>query len=643
MIKAESMTGVAAQATHLIARQQTSFKSATNSQGRWLECLPLCALLLLVLLLGCHELADSDLWWHLRTAQLMVDRTTVPRTDWYTYGSPNGLWINLNWLWELLALGIWQMTGVPGLIIATSCLGALTFLPLLMDRRRVSVSLASLVAVPPILLFATRFPVRPESIAFFFLSASLFLCHRARQQPRLVWLLPAIQVLWVNCHGSFVVEIVVVGCFAIDAVVMALWNERAEPRVPSWRVWMLVFGGCLGACLVNPYGIGSLKMLMVQSGLMGAGATARFYQQLATELNGFEQLVARSGLASLECPSGFLLLGTTFLVACSFLPFFWLQKRIELSRLLLAILFAHLGWQTFKNMPFFALAALAVAVWNLDDCWNGLPRWLTTETRLQKTAVISLLLLLILSIPTNAYYGVAEKAVRPHSQKRFGLQELAAENPHAEAQFLGRPDMPRRVFASDHSLASAYIFQNGPERKVYVDGRLEVSSRECWKRYFDITDRLVLHDPKAEEMLLADVPPDTAGKREMPAVMLQIDDFLGAIENLVDHPRWRPVFYGDAAIVFLYEPDAARRGVPPVNREKLRIALWRRSLEVRPNSANVHFELGLALRRSDPVEAAQHFRRAMTIDPGFMAARRRSALVAGNAGQRPAGNGPRGE
>ena len=615
------MITVRARAERPIAKQKTSCESATSPPpsppGQWLRLLPLCAVLLLVFLLGCHELADSDLWWHLRTAQLMVDRGAVPRTDWFAYSSPNARWINLNWLWELAADGLWQLTGVPGLIVATSGLGALTFVLLLWDRGRVSASIASLLAVPPILLFATRFPVRPESMAFFCLSASLFICHRARQQPRLVWLLPAVQMLWVNCHGSFIVEIVVVGCFAIDAVIGAVWNlGTAARRVPSWRVWSLVCLACLGACLVNPYGIGSLKMLMLQSRLMGTGETARFYQQLATELYGFEQLVARDGLGGLESPSGFLLLGTTFLAAASFVPLLWMRKRIEPSRVLLTILFIHLGWQTFKNMPFFALTALAVALWNLNDGWDGLPRWLTTETRLRTAAVTAVLLLLALCVPTNAYYGVVESAVRPRSQKRFGLRERPAESPHAEALFLGRPDMPQHVFANDHSLASAYIFHNGPERKVYVDGRLEVSKRECWERYFEITDRLVLHDPKAEEMLLSDVPPDAAGKREMPAVMLQIDDFLGAIDNLVDHPRWRPVFYGDAAIVFLYEPDAARRRIPSVDREKLRIDLWRRGgSRCDRNRRTSRFQLGLALRHTDPIEAERHFRRAWRSTP----------------------------
>jgi hypothetical protein len=598
------------------ANPQAVPEPAAAAASPWLDRLPLCASLLLVFLLGCHEMADSDLWWHLRTAQLIVARGTVPTTDWFTYSSPDARWTNINWLWELCALGVWQLAGVPGLIIGTSCLAAATFALLLaqMNRGRVAPFFAALLAVPPILLLGQRIPVRPETIAFLFLAVSLTVCDQARRRPRLLWLLPAIQVLWVNCHGSFILELVVVGCFTAESVTVALWRRKAEALSETgWRTWTLVSAACLGACLVNPYGINAFKLVMVLSSRMGSSETAQFYRQLASELNGFELLVARQGPAAVDCPKGLLLLAATLLVTCSFAPLLWSRRGIKPSRLLLTILFAHLGWQTFKNMPFFAITALAVALWNLDDCWDVLPGLVTRDNRLRAVGATLLLLPLAVSIPTNTYYAVVDSAVRPRFRTRFGLGELAEESPHTEAQFLGRPGMPGRVFANDHTLAAGYIFHNGPERKVFVDGRLEVATRESYQRYLQITDLLVMHDPLAEKMLLADVPADAAGKREMPAVILQMDAFLGAIENLVEHPRWRPVFYGSAAIVFLYEPDAERRAVPAVDKEKLRIHLWRRALEVRPNSPKVHLQLGQALRHSDPVEAAQHLRQAREI------------------------------
>ena len=226
-----------------------------------------------------------------------------------------------------------------------------------------------------------------------------------------------------------------------------------------------------------------------------------------------------------------------------------------------------------------------------------------------------LLLLLAWSVPTNVYFTLGHGYEFP--QRTFGFTEFPQISPHAEAEFLGRPGMPKRVFAYFHSLASACIFHNGPDQKVFVDGRLEVCTQKSYERWFQITDLLLTHDPAAEEMLLADVPPDAAGTREMPAVLLGIGWFLGGVENIVGHPRWRPVFCGDTAVVLMYEPDAQRRGIPAVDRSELRIHILRCGLELKPNSPNVHFKLGQALCRSDAAEAAEHFRRAFEIKPDF--------------------------
>ena len=625
------MITVPARAERPIAKQKTSCESATSPPpsppGQWLRLLPLCAVLLLVFLLGCHELADSDLWWHLRTAQLMVDRGAVPRTDWFAYSSPNARWINLNWLWELAADGLWQLTGVPGLIVATSGLRPLTFVLLLWDRGRVSASIASLLAVPPILLFATRFPVRPESMAFFCLSASLFICHRARQQPRLVWLLPAVQMLWVNCHGSFIVEIVVVGCFAIDAVIGAVWNlGTAARRVPSWRVWSLVCLACLGACLVNPYGIGSLKMLMLQSRLMGTGETARFYQQLATELYGFEQLVARDGLGGLESPSGFLLLGTTFLAAASFVPLLWMRKRIEPSRVLLTILFIHLGWQTFKNMPFFALTALAVALWNLNDGWDGLPRWLTTETRLRTAAVTAVLLLLALCVPTNAYYGVVESAVRPRRRKGSAYGNARP-----------RARMPRPCFSAGRTCrntSSPTITAWRRRISSIMAPSGKCTSMAGWRSVSgnvgNVTSRsrtgLFCTTQRRRRCCSRMSPPTRPASVKCPPSCCKSTTFWGPSTISSTIPAGGPCFTATRPSSFSTSRMPPAEEFPP-SIAKSCGSICGGALEVRPKSANVQFQLGLALRHTDPIEAERHFRRALEIDPRFEPARRNLALL----------------
>src|SRR5437763_573731 len=60
------------------------------------DALWLAAFLLLVFLVGCVEIEDGDIWWHLRTGQLMLERGEIPHTDWFTYTNPDSPWIDLH-------------------------------------------------------------------------------------------------------------------------------------------------------------------------------------------------------------------------------------------------------------------------------------------------------------------------------------------------------------------------------------------------------------------------------------------------------------------------------------------------------------------------------------------------------------------
>jgi tetratricopeptide (TPR) repeat protein len=587
-------------------------KPAAASPASWLDNLPIYAALLFVFLLGCSQMQATDIWWHLRGAQLILAKHTLPETDWFAY-SRGAHWININWLWEIIILGIWRFSGVPGIIVSTAVAGVMTFWMLLMREHRGNVpsTAAAAIALVPIMLFAQRYQTRPESLAAFFLSAVLVICRLAARRPRLLWLLPLVQIFWVNTHASFPLEIVVIGCFAAEAMILAAVNGgKTNLSEVDLRVWIAVLAACLAAWLANPYGFKIFSYALVINSRIAGGATARFYQELAKELLGFSQLIkiyGRNGWCNVY--AGFMA-GTTLLTIAAFSLLLWRRKTIRIAWLLLAILFTCLGWQSLKNLPLFAVAALAVMIWNLDDCGKlefHLPAKVRKALPLLMT---SFCLLLSLSVCTDAYDSVFTP------WKKFGFTEYPHISPHAEAEFLARANMPKHIFAYSHSVAAACIFHDGPTRKVYVDGRLEVCDKESYERYYVIADMLLAHNPLAEQMLLEDVPPDAKDHREMPAVLLGLEWFLGGVDNMISNPRWRPVFCGDTAVVLLYEPDAERLGIPALDRKQLRIQILRRGVEMKPNSAGVRFHLGKALADVNAEEATACFRLALELEPG---------------------------
>jgi hypothetical protein len=123
--------------------------------------------------------------------------------------------------------------------------------------------------IPGVLLASTRFDPRPEIVTLICLSAFFGVLLRARQRPGWLWALVPIQLLWVNCHGLFVLGPCTVALFLIDrAIAGGLPWRRILP--PSLAV-------CL-ACLANPYGMrGTLVPLELFPKLTAAGGLYKSY------------------------------------------------------------------------------------------------------------------------------------------------------------------------------------------------------------------------------------------------------------------------------------------------------------------------------------------------------------------------------
>lgn len=592
-------------------------------KGRlWRREGPVYGLLLLVFLAGCTCLRNTDLWWHLRTGQLILERGALPQTDWFTYTEPQASWIDLNWLWQLLCVGAWNAGGLPALIVLTSLIGTATFGLLVLGTARAGpVSWAAMLwLLPAVMLFSERYPVRPEILSFLYLSLTLVVCYGAADRPRLIFLLPAIQVLWVNTHGSFVLQWAVAGFFLIAAVARRLLPRLREVTSDDTHAgrWLLALLLCAGASLINPYGVRGVLLVRVLASRLGSGETAVFYKTLSGEL------------ASVWDARNPVLAGLAGVVlAVAVLSFFppLVQRRVSMARILLLGSFAFLGLQSMKNLSYLAIVAAAVVDWNMADGPRDAVRRAWRDGKFINFLGAAAVMLLIVAVPTNYYYEALGACRPPSDRKQFGWAEQTGLSPHAEAQFLGAPQMPRRVFAWNHALAAACIFHNGPQRQVFADGRLEVVSRQQYQRGLRIEALLVQADPRAEQELLAAVPPDARGQQEMPALLLDLETCAMHRKELLHHPRWRPVFMGAAAVAFLYEPDAQRLGLAGLDIEKADELLVKELQRHCRTPADFQCLLGRSLVRSDVAEAVRCFEAAIRLRPQYVEAHYDLALA----------------
>ena len=117
-------------------------------------------------------ITDPDVWWHLRTGQLISQNHGIFHTDPYSFTRFGQPWINHEWLSEVLMFALYRVAGFGGLIVAfAAVISATLFLVFLRSAGRPY--LAALMTLWGAVASAPSWGVRPQM--FSLLLASIFL------------------------------------------------------------------------------------------------------------------------------------------------------------------------------------------------------------------------------------------------------------------------------------------------------------------------------------------------------------------------------------------------------------------------------------------------------------------------------------
>ena len=147
-------------------------------------------------------------------------------------------WIDLHWGFQIPLALAYRLGGVAGMILLASAVCGVTLLIAMTARMRDWPAWVVAAAwVPALLVMSTRLPPRPEIFSLAFLAAYMAVLLRCDRRPALAWALPAIQVLWVNSHGLFILGPIILGAYLADGALRTLRGRRAagEPADRTGR------------------------------------------------------------------------------------------------------------------------------------------------------------------------------------------------------------------------------------------------------------------------------------------------------------------------------------------------------------------------------------------------------------------------
>jgi hypothetical protein len=223
-----------------------------------------------LLMLGWFStpVADSDTFWLLKSGQFIVQRHSLPVPDPFAYtaylGKPafpeeetvREYNLKHEWLAEVLFYLVYAGFGFGGMVLVRSAM--LCFFcgtaGLLVYRRTRNLYLALAAAALASFLSGVFTSDRPYQITNVLLAVTLLIMESRRG----LWALPPIFLFWANCHGGYIMGLVVLGAYLADSLYQR-W--RGAPRADERRLWLVSAASFL-VCGVNPNGFRGLTILL---------------------------------------------------------------------------------------------------------------------------------------------------------------------------------------------------------------------------------------------------------------------------------------------------------------------------------------------------------------------------------------------
>jgi hypothetical protein len=488
----------------------------------------------------------------------------VPYVDWYSFTDTDRPWIEMHWVFQVAMAKLYAWGGVPLLVLIKAFFQMLTVAVCWrVAGKRLPVWAKSVLMLMLVVCLAGRSVVRPDMVTNLLLSLWLLILVQSETKPKMIWLLPLLQVVWTNCHGLFVLGLVVFGTYCGDRIARSLakghWWLEKPPLNPRLKWVLLAAAATILSCLANPYFERGAMFPFVLFGKLTDDPSEEHMPPLEVfHMTGFKTY----------------LLTELMLWCITLVSFVWLafHRRVSLMRLLLFIGFSYLGWIAARNITVFAIVASVICCLNVSDALGyrstAASRVSREATRDLPFAVLIATLLLIVSVVTSSWH-------RATGGNYFGIGEIDYYI-HGPAEFAGRPGMPSRAFVIGYGPAAVFIFHNSPERRVFLDGRLEVYRESTIERYFQIQSAMMERKPDFVVPLLDD-------DQNLPTIVIENQSGTRKmIWAMLTNPLARLVYADSTGAVFIEESLAEELQLPLADPTPLKFTFLPQSSDVAP-------------------------------------------------------------
>jgi len=402
---------------------------------------------------------DTDMWWHVRLGQEMIDNQRFAGVDLYSHTAFGQPMNDHGWLGEVIIAGVYGLWGASGLSFLVALVVAATAW-LVYGSTRASPAVRVFATLLAMVVSSVVWAPRPQVFSLLMLAAFVWVLatHRQGASSRRLWALPFLTILWVNLHAAFAAGFIMMGVFAAADAISLPFTPREQRRALARRA-VLVAGVLLVCVLIVPLAPKGLRMYLYPFETVSIPTLQAYIQEWASP--DFHQLFQQPFIWQL------LLL----LLAIGLSP-----GTADWADLGVIVLFAYMALWARRNIALFALATAPAMMRYVQSAWEHLAgRWKAargkTAERGRKlrpalAAAVNGILIVFLVLVGVVKIGVA---LSPRAQ---AAQE-AALFPMGAVEFLKSETAYPELF--NHYNWGGYLtWALYPKYRVFVDGRTDL-------------------------------------------------------------------------------------------------------------------------------------------------------------------------
>jgi hypothetical protein len=413
----------------------------------WLETRRVLVLLVALGLfaMSARSVTDPDVWWHLRTGELIIQTHSVPRADPYSFTRFGQPWVNHEWLSDVMIFTLYRWAGWGGLIVAfASIIGAALLLVFL--RCPGHPFTAALITVLGAVASAATWGVRPQMLSLLLASILLLILESSDQHPNRVWWAIPLMMLWVNLHGGYAMGIALLALFPAGGALDVVFGFERWPRAaPQLRRLALVLAACLAVVPLNPNGV---RMYWYPLQTLHSASMQNYINEWFSP--NFHELKYLP----------LLLMILAILVGLTLSP-----RRLRPRELVLVLATLLAALRSARHIPIFVLVAVPLLSALASD-WPGEGAAVGIRRRrpVARTMLVNAIVLAAFAIFVLAHFRSVVRQQRAAEAQHF---------PETAASFILKNAVPSPIM-NHYNWGGYLIWRLYPEYRVYMDGRADL-------------------------------------------------------------------------------------------------------------------------------------------------------------------------